>query len=78
MFRVYFLNDRGGIYALGYPVITWFGHLVNLAELVVLTLVLYVLLLGGATVFNALALQTPIAAGRSCAKCARASTGSCG
>ena len=35
-FRVYFLSDRGGIYALGYPVITWFGHLINLAELVVL------------------------------------------
>ena len=35
------LNDRGGIYALGYPVITWFGHLVNLAELVVLAGVLY-------------------------------------
>ena len=40
-FRVYFLNDRGGIYALGYPVITPFGHLINLAELVMLTFVLY-------------------------------------
>jgi hypothetical protein len=28
------MNDRGGIYALGYPVITAFGHLINLAELV--------------------------------------------
>ena len=35
-FRVYFLNDRGGIYALGYPVITVFGHLINLAELIFL------------------------------------------
>ena len=26
-FRVYLMNDRGGIYALGYPSITWFGHL---------------------------------------------------
>ncbi len=60
VFRVYFLNDRFGIYALGYPVITSFGHLVNLAELVALTLVLYALLIGGATVFNALALHTPI------------------
>ena len=60
VFRVYVLNDRFGIYALGYPVITWFGHLVNLAELVALTLVLYALLIGGATVFNALALHTPI------------------
>ena len=40
-FRVYFLSDRGGIYALGYPVITWVGHLINLAELVVLAAVLY-------------------------------------
>ncbi len=60
VFRVYFLNDRGGIYAIGYPVITWFGHLVNLAELVALTLVLYALLIAGATVFNALASHTPI------------------
>ena len=35
-FRVYFLSDRGGIYALGYPVISWIGHLINLAELVML------------------------------------------
>jgi hypothetical protein len=33
VFRVYFFNDRGGIYALGYPVITWLGHLINLGEL---------------------------------------------
>ena len=62
-FRVYFLNDRAGIYALGYPVITWFGHLVNLAELVTLTGVLYIVLLGGATLFNALTSPTP-ASGR--------------
>ncbi len=63
-FRVYFLNDRGGIYALGYPELTWFGHLVNLAELVTLTGALYLLLLGGATLFNALTSRTP-ASGRS-------------
>ena len=62
-FRVYFLNDRGGIYALGYPVLTWFGHLVNLAELAALAVVLYLLLLGGATIFNALTSRTP-ASGR--------------
>jgi signal transduction histidine kinase len=62
-FRVYFLNDRGAIYALGYPVITRFGHLVNLAELVTLTGVLYLLLLGGATLFNALTSRMP-ASGR--------------
>ena len=35
-FRVYYLSDRSGIYALGYPLLTPFGHLVNLAELVTL------------------------------------------
>jgi hypothetical protein len=62
-FRVYFFNDRGGIYALGYPLATWLGHLVNLGELVALTAVLYVLLLAGATIFNALTSATP-ASGR--------------
>ncbi len=58
-FRVYFMSDRGGIYALGYPVITWGRHVVNLAELVFLAGVLYVLLLGGVTAANALVSQTP-------------------
>jgi len=57
-FHVYFTNDRGGIYAIGYPVMTWFGHLVNLAELMVLVSVLYVLLLGGAAL---LAMMTSLA-----------------
>jgi signal transduction histidine kinase len=58
-FRVYFLSDRGAIYALGYPVITWFGHAINIAELVLLTVVLYVALLLGSTVFGALTARTP-------------------
>lgn len=58
-FRVYFFNDRGGIYALGYPVLTWFDHLVNLGELVFFCGVLYVVLLAGATAFNGLTSQTP-------------------
>jgi signal transduction histidine kinase len=52
-FRVHFLTDRGGIYALGYPVLTAFGHAVNLAELAVLCGVLYAALLAGATLLNA-------------------------
>jgi signal transduction histidine kinase len=59
-FRVYYLNDRGGVYALGYPVVTWFGHLVNLAELVTLTFALYILLLAGSTAFNALFSTGPV------------------
>jgi signal transduction histidine kinase len=51
-FRVYLTNDRGGIYAIGYPMPTWFGHLVNLAELIVLVLVLYTLLVVGAAIFS--------------------------
>jgi signal transduction histidine kinase len=60
---VYFLNDRGAIYAIGYPILTWFGHLLNLAELVTLAGALYLLLLGGATLFNSLTSRTP-ASGR--------------
>jgi signal transduction histidine kinase len=58
-FRVYFLNDRAGIYALGYPAVTWFGDLINLAELVTLTFVLYILMLGTATAFNAFFSSAP-------------------
>ncbi|HEY6507644.1 MAG TPA: hypothetical protein VIY56_06500, partial [Vicinamibacterales bacterium] len=35
-FDVYLLNDRGGIYALGFPAVSAFGHVVNLAELTTL------------------------------------------
>lgn len=62
-YRVYFRSDAGAIYALGYPVITWFGQLINLAELVTLALALYALLLLAATIFNALTAQAP-ASGR--------------
>jgi signal transduction histidine kinase len=57
-FRAYFRSDRGGIYALGYPVITWLGHLINLAELVMLAAVLYLVLIGGSTLFSALTLRS--------------------
>jgi len=58
-FRVYFMGDRGGIYALGYPVNTWRRHIVNLAELVFLAGVLYVFLVAGATMVNAVMSRTP-------------------
>ena len=58
-FRVYLFSDRGGIYALGYPLIGWAGHLIKLGELVFLSAVLYTLLLRGATLFNALTARTP-------------------
>jgi signal transduction histidine kinase len=53
-YDVYLLNDRGGIYALGFPVISALGHLVNLAELTVLAISVYVLLLVLNAVFNRL------------------------
>src|SRR5207302_345758 len=62
-FRVYLLNDRSGIYALGYPVITWLGHLINLSELVLLAGMLYLVLLVVSSLFSSIALRTP-ASGR--------------
>ena len=62
-YRVYYLNDRWGIYALGYPVVTWVGHVVNLAEIATLTFALYILLIAGATLFNLLTAFAP-ASGR--------------
>ena len=44
-FRVYFINDRGAVYALGYPSVTAFRHLINLAELMFLAGTVYVALL---------------------------------
>ncbi|MEQ1760538.1 MAG: HAMP domain-containing sensor histidine kinase, partial [Vicinamibacterales bacterium] len=43
-FSVYLQNDRGGIYALGFPVLSALGHLVNLAEVTVLACVAWLLL----------------------------------
>ncbi len=62
-FRVYFLSDRGGIYALGYPVTSWFAHFLNIAELVTLVGVLYLTLLLAGTLFNVLTSHRP-ASGR--------------
>jgi signal transduction histidine kinase len=58
-YRVYILNDRGGIYALGYPIVTWTGHVIRVAELMMLAFVLYALVVIGATAFSAMMLRTP-------------------
>jgi signal transduction histidine kinase len=52
LYNVYLLNDRGGIYALGFPVISALGHLVNLAEVTVLAVGTYLLLLLSNALFN--------------------------
>jgi signal transduction histidine kinase len=46
-YRVLFLNDRSGIYALGYLLPTPVEHLISIAELLTLAGVAYVLLLAG-------------------------------
>jgi len=52
-YDVYMLNDRGGIYALGFPIASPFDHLVNLAEITVLAWGTYVLLLTATALFGA-------------------------
>lgn len=47
-FDVFLTNDRGGIYALGFPRLSALGHLVNLAELTVLACLAYLLMAGAA------------------------------
>ncbi len=44
-YDVYILNDRGGIYALGFPIASPLDHLVNLAELTIVAWGTYLLLL---------------------------------
>jgi signal transduction histidine kinase len=51
-FRVYLQNDRGGIYALGFPDVTAFGHLVNLAELITLGTLAFLCVAIGAALFR--------------------------
>ena len=41
-FRVFFANDRAGIYAFGYPIPRVFDHLTKLAESTVLAALLFV------------------------------------
>jgi signal transduction histidine kinase len=53
-YDVYVLNDRGGIYALGFPVASPLDHLVNLAEITVLAWGTYLLLLAATAAFGIL------------------------
>ena len=52
-YAVYLLNDRGGIYALGFPVVSALDHLVNLAEITVLAFGTYLLFLAGTALMGA-------------------------
>lgn len=55
-FRVYFANNRAGIYALGYPVSSLFDHLSRLAETTAVAAVLF-LLVAVATPLRALVVE---------------------
>lgn len=70
--RVYFSNNRQGIYAVGYVLPSVFDHLVRLAELTTLAAALYVLLLLANIAFTRLARARPTT-GRSLLREIRAS-----
>jgi signal transduction histidine kinase len=54
-YHVHFVQNRAGIYALGYPALTAFEHAERLAEIVAVTAVLFVLIQLGAMVYAPLA-----------------------
>ena len=58
-YRVHFSNDRAGVFAIGYPVLTVFDHFVHLAELTTLAGIGFVLVLLGTAVFTRLAREQP-------------------
>ncbi len=53
-YRVYFANDRAGIYAVGYPVLGAFDHLIRLAEVATLAALVCLGLMAGATLVRRL------------------------
>jgi signal transduction histidine kinase len=57
--EVYFLNDRGGIYALGFPLTGSFGHVISMAELLVLGASTFLLLLLAGLVYGRISARTP-------------------
>jgi signal transduction histidine kinase len=71
-YDVYFLNDRGGIYALGYKLTSPFGHLISVAEVIVLSATTFVLLLLAGLIYGRIAARTPMS-GRALLREVRAS-----
>src|SRR5258705_5609883 len=57
-YDVYLLSDRGGIYALGFPVVTLLGHMMNQAELTVIGAVTFLLALLLAGILSKVARRT--------------------
>jgi signal transduction histidine kinase len=71
-YDVYFLNDRVGIYALGYKLTSPFGHLISVAEVVVLSATTFALLLLAGLLYGRIAARTPMS-GRALLREVRAS-----
>jgi signal transduction histidine kinase len=58
-YQVYFTNDRARIYAIGYPMLTLFDHLVHLAEVSTLAGAAFVLVLLATAIFNRMSRERP-------------------
>ena len=59
IYHVYFTNDRARIYAIGYPILTLFDHLVHLAEVSTLAGAAFVLVLLTTAIFTRLSRERP-------------------
>jgi signal transduction histidine kinase len=57
-YDVYLLSDRGGIYALGFPVVTLLGHMMNMAELTVIGAFTFLAVLLLAAIFSSVVRRT--------------------
>jgi signal transduction histidine kinase len=57
-YDVYLLSDQGGIYGLGFPVVTLLGHMMNLAELTVIAAVTFLAALLLAAIFSTVGRRT--------------------
>ena len=58
-YQVYFTNDRARIYAIGYPILTLFDHLVHLAEVSTLAGAAFVLVLLATGLFTRMSRERP-------------------
>lgn len=58
-YDVFVLNDRAAIYALGYPRVSWFGHVISLAEIVALVVITYLALQLAWALYGSLIARTP-------------------
>jgi signal transduction histidine kinase len=72
LYRVYFQNDRAGIYALGYPAIGPIDHLINMAEIAALGGGAYIVILIGVALITIFGVRRP-ASGRALLREVRAS-----